>query len=128
MPKKAVSSEDKINILEEQIAKLTAMMEAKPEPKKEEEPKKHEPKEVTYYKFKFNNLGDPGQNLQFNYNTKYYELLDGCEVTLNKNIVEHLNGIQRRVSTNICKEQGVKEYTYKNRFLCQILSEETKVE
>lgn len=130
MPKKkseTMTAEEKLAILEEKLAKFEAMISEEKKPAKKE-PAKKEPKEVVYQKIKFINVASPGKNLQFNYNNKYYELPDGCEVSLKKEIVDHLNNVKERQSTNINIDTGVKEYSYKNRFICQVLSEETKVE
>lgn len=82
-----------------------------------------EKQKVTYHKIRFRNLYDPGVEVGFNLNGEHFDLEDGQECELRKDVVDHLNAIQIRKSKITETEPGKfkKEYTYRSRVLCEIL-------
>lgn len=69
------------------------------------------------------NLQDRGDNVQFIYQNKFYDIKDGSEVVLKKEVVDHLNNVVLKQTKSVRKdgEQLVKEYAYHNRVLCTVL-------
>lgn len=69
------------------------------------------------------NLQDRGDNVQFIYQNKFYDIKDGSEVVLKKEVVDHLNSVVLKQTSSIRKEDEelIKEYKYHNRVLCTVL-------
>jgi len=86
----------------------------------EETPEK---KTKTYHKVKVTNLFEPGIAMSFSYEGKYYDIPDGVECDLSKEVVDHLNSVVLRYTKKVENVNGklIKEYGYRNRVMCQIL-------
>lgn len=82
-----------------------------------------EPKKVVYQRILFRNLQDPNVNLPFTNNGLSYNLIDGDEVTLRKEIVDYL--ASRMVPdvkwTKNASGDSVKVTSKRPRFLCQVI-------
>ena len=82
-----------------------------------------EPKKVTYQRVLFRNLQDQNVNLEFTFNGLSYCLIDGEEVDLRKEIVDHLNS-RNILGLKYVKDangNSVKQSTLRPRFMLNIL-------
>ena len=109
------SKDNKIALLEAKLALLEAA--------EKKAPTVVAKKKEIYQKIRFRNIYDPGLSLSFTFNGKSFNLPDGVEIELRKEVVDHLNAIQIREGKNIETSPGIfiKEYTYKTRVICEIL-------
>lgn len=74
------------------------------------------------YLVKVTNLEDRGQNLQFLFQNKYYDLPDGKEVELKKAVIDHLNKVVLvETKLNIVNGKEQKEKIERNRVMCTII-------
>ena len=87
-----------------------------------------EPVKVEWARILFRNLQNSGENISFSYNGKYYNVVDGKEIDLPMEVVNHLNGLIIRTSKFVRSASGnsEKEYTEKPRCLCQVLEQYEK--
>jgi hypothetical protein len=74
------------------------------------------------YLVKITNLEDRGESLQFFLEGKYYDLPDGKEAKLKKEVIDHLNNIfltETKVKT--VNGEMEKERIQRNRVLCSVI-------
>lgn len=120
---KTVGPADAVAAIDEnakQIAALKEQLEIK---------NKKEVKPVKYAKVLFRNLNDPGLNLNFTFNGKYYNLVDGIEHNLPMDVVEHLNSLMIRKSRYEKDGSGNVRHIdeMRPRIVCQILEQYEQV-
>lgn len=74
------------------------------------------------YRVKVTNMEDRGENIQFFLQNKYYDLPDGKEAILKKEVIDHLNNVfvtETKVKT--VNGEMEKEQVQRNRVLCSII-------
>lgn len=129
-PKKAKKenlSEERMKVLERRLLELESEKIIQEKEAASKEPK-FEEKEVIYQTVVFRNLEKAGVGLDFIYDLKSYRLIDGCEVEMKKEVVDHLNNLRVRAGTHLDSEKGIKEYTYRPRFICEVKSERIELQ
>ena len=76
----------------------------------------------TKLKVSVRNLKDPGDNIQFSFSGKFFDMKDGCEVILRKEVVDHLNSVVLKKTLPLSIRDGEeKKYSYTQRILCTVL-------
>jgi hypothetical protein len=126
-PKKEDLSEERMKVLERRLLELESEKLIQEKKAAAKEPK-FEEKEVIYQTVIFRNLEKAGVGLDFIYDLKSFRLIDGCTIEMRKQVVDHLNSLRVRAGTHLDSDKGIKEYTYRPRFICEVKSERIELQ
>jgi len=97
--------------------------------KKEKE--KEAKKPVKYCKIYFRNIEDPGSNLAFTYMGKRFNMVEGKEMDVRKEVVDWVNKLtipKSKIIRDPGDDFGHVKHFPRPRFMCEILEEYEKVE
>jgi len=74
------------------------------------------------YLVKITNMEDRGENIQFFLQGKYYDLPDGKEAELKKEVIDHLNNVYvTETKVKMVNGEMEKEQIQRNRVMCSII-------